>query len=64
MSVERSDIEKLATLSRIAISDEDASEVQERLNSILGMIDTLQEADTDGLNRQYPHFKPYTRSQY
>lgn len=49
MSIELSQIHKLADLARIAISDEHAAATAERLNSVLDMIDQLQAADTAGV---------------
>lgn len=49
MSIEHAQIHKLAELARIAISDDHASATAERLNSVLGMIDQLQAADTTGV---------------
>ncbi|MGB1403502.1 MAG: Asp-tRNA(Asn)/Glu-tRNA(Gln) amidotransferase subunit GatC [Porticoccaceae bacterium] len=49
MSIERQEIEKLATLARIAIDDSTISEVSERLSSVLSLVDQLQAADTNGV---------------
>ncbi len=49
MSIERKEIEKLATLSRIAINEETISEVSQRLDSVLELVDQLQAANTDGV---------------
>jgi aspartyl-tRNA(Asn)/glutamyl-tRNA(Gln) amidotransferase subunit C len=49
MSIERKEIEKLATLSRIAINDETINEVSQRLDSILQLVDQLQAVDTTGV---------------
>ena len=49
MSIERSEIEKLATLSRIAINEETISEVSQRLGSVLELVDQLQAVNTDGV---------------
>ena len=49
MSIERSEIEKLATLSRIAINEETISEVSQRLGSVLELVDQLQAVDTKGV---------------
>lgn len=46
MSIERQEIEKLATLARIAIDDSTINEVSERLSSVLALVDQLQAADT------------------
>jgi aspartyl-tRNA(Asn)/glutamyl-tRNA(Gln) amidotransferase subunit C len=50
MSIERQEIEKLATLARIAIDDSTINEVSQRLSSVLALVDQLQAADTNGVN--------------
>lgn len=50
MSIERQEIEKLATLARIAIDDSTINEVSQRLSSVLALVDQLQAADTTGVN--------------
>ena len=50
MSIERQEIEKLATLARIAIDDSTINEVNERLSSVLALVDQLQAADTTGVS--------------
>ena len=50
MSIERSEIEKLATLSRIAIDEGTISDVARRLDSVLQLVDQLQAADTTGID--------------
>lgn len=47
MSVDRSDIEKVAALSRLAIDNETADQVVQKVNDILAMIDQMQAVDTD-----------------
>ncbi len=49
MAVNRTDIEKLAELSRIAISDGDAEDVAQRITEILTLVDQLQAVDTSGI---------------
>ena len=49
MSIERQEIEKLATLSRIAISEDTITEVSQRLSSVLELVDQLQAVNTDGV---------------
>jgi aspartyl-tRNA(Asn)/glutamyl-tRNA(Gln) amidotransferase subunit C len=50
MSIERHEIEKLATLARIAIDDSTINEVSERLGSVLELVDQLQAVDTSGVD--------------
>ena len=46
MSVEQSDIEKIAILSRIRVAKNDIPEVADRINDILAMVDKMQTVDT------------------
>ena len=49
MNIKRQEIEKLATLARIAIDESTIAEVTERLGSVLELVDQLQAADTSGV---------------
>ena len=49
MAVDRSDIAKLANLARIAISDDAADEVANRISTVLALVDQLQAVNTDGV---------------
>lgn len=49
MNIERHEIEKLATLSRIAINEDTISQMSQRLGSVLGLVDQLQAVDTTGV---------------
>lgn len=49
MSVEQSEIEKIARLARIHIASADVPEVAARINAILAMVDTMQAVDTSGV---------------
>ena len=49
MSLDKDQIQKLATLSRIAIDDATLEAVSERLSSVLDLVDKLQAADTLGV---------------
>ncbi len=49
MSVEQSDIEKIARLARIRIDDSSVPEVASRINDILAMVDAMGAVDTDGV---------------
>ena len=49
MAVDRSDIAKLAVLARIAISDDAADEVANRISTVLALVDQLQAVNTDGV---------------
>lgn len=49
MAVDRSDIEKLAVLARIEMTDEAADQVASSISDVLTLVDQLQAADTDGI---------------
>ncbi|MES2822858.1 MAG: Asp-tRNA(Asn)/Glu-tRNA(Gln) amidotransferase subunit GatC [Pseudomonadota bacterium] len=49
MAVDRSDIAKLAVLARIAISDDAADEVADRISTVLALVDQLQAVNTEGV---------------
>ena len=49
MSLDKDQIQKLATLSRIAIDDATLEAVSERFSSVLDLVDKLQAADTLGV---------------
>ena len=50
MSIERQEIEKLATLSRIATNESTITEVSQRLSSDLDLVDQLQAINTEGVD--------------
>ena len=60
MSVEQSDIEKIATLARIRVAKENVPEVASRINDILAMVDQMQAVDTSGVE---PMANPLDASQ-
>lgn len=49
MSIEQDEIEKIAQLARIRIADDEIGEITQRITEILGMVDQLQAADTEGV---------------
>ncbi|NNC71872.1 MAG: Asp-tRNA(Asn)/Glu-tRNA(Gln) amidotransferase subunit GatC [Sphingomonadaceae bacterium] len=49
MSVDTETVLKIANLSRIAISEEEAERLKPELNAILGWVEQLGEVDTDGV---------------
>lgn len=49
MAVDRSDITKLAELSRIAISEQTADAVAKSISEVLALVDQLQAVNTDGV---------------
>jgi aspartyl-tRNA(Asn)/glutamyl-tRNA(Gln) amidotransferase subunit C len=46
MTIEQNDIEKIAELARIRISDNEIGQVTQRITAILQMMDQLQAVDT------------------
>ncbi|MCK9563896.1 MAG: Asp-tRNA(Asn)/Glu-tRNA(Gln) amidotransferase subunit GatC, partial [Bacteroidales bacterium] len=49
MTIQRSDIEKLAELARIRISEENIAATLDSLGNVLQLVDQLQAADTTGI---------------
>lgn len=49
MSLSLNDVKRIALLARIAVSEEEARAAQSQLNSIFGLIEQLQAAQTDGI---------------
>jgi aspartyl-tRNA(Asn)/glutamyl-tRNA(Gln) amidotransferase subunit C len=49
MTIKQDDIEKIAELARIRISDEEIGQVTRRITEILHMVDRLQAVDTRGV---------------
>ena len=49
MAIEQAELEKIAELARIRIGDTQIGDVTRRITEILGMVDQLQAADTDGV---------------
>jgi len=47
MSVSPQDVEKVALLARLAISESNLSEVTERFRRVLGLVDELNTIDTE-----------------
>ena len=47
MSVSPKDVEKVALLARLAISESDLPEVTERFGRVLGLVDELNTIDTE-----------------
>lgn len=59
MALTLSDVEKIARLSRLALSDEEQSKMLEQLNGIFGMIAKMQAVDTNGIEPlSHPHERP------
>ncbi len=49
MSLTPDQLQRIARLARIEVSEEDARGVAGRLNQVLGLIDQLQAVDTQGI---------------
>ena len=49
MSVDTTTVKKIASLARIAITDDDAQRIAPELDNILGWIEQLGEVDTSGV---------------
>jgi aspartyl-tRNA(Asn)/glutamyl-tRNA(Gln) amidotransferase subunit C len=49
MSISRQDIEKVALLARLQLTDDELSKMTDELAQIVGYVDQLGEVDTDGV---------------
>lgn len=49
MSLDRADVEKIAHLARLAISDEDVPAYAENLSKILSFVEQMNAVDTSGV---------------
>lgn len=49
MSIEKSDIEKIASLARIRVDQSAVPEIANRINDILKMVDNMQAVNTDDI---------------
>jgi len=49
MSLDRSDVERIAYLARLAIDEQDIPQYTENLTSILQLVDEMQAIDTTGI---------------
>jgi len=47
--INRADVERVALLARLSLSDQEADRLVREFDSFLGYIDTLQEIDTTGV---------------
>lgn len=50
MSIDRSDVERIAHLARLELNEQDIPAYTENLSSILNLIDEMQQIDTDGVD--------------
>ncbi|QKZ06735.1 MULTISPECIES: Asp-tRNA(Asn)/Glu-tRNA(Gln) amidotransferase subunit GatC [Pseudomonas] len=49
MALDRSDVEKIAHLARLGLTEADLPRTTDALNSILGLVDQMQAVDTSGI---------------
>jgi aspartyl-tRNA(Asn)/glutamyl-tRNA(Gln) amidotransferase subunit C len=49
MFLQRADVEKIAHLARLAVSDEELDSVAADLSRILGLVEQMNAVDTDGV---------------
>ena len=49
MSLEKTDVEKIAHLARINVSQEEIQQVEKKLVGIMALIEKMQEVDTDSI---------------
>lgn len=49
MALERSDVEKIAHLARLGLTEAEVPQTTATLNNILGLIDAMQAVDTTGI---------------
>ena len=49
MAFDKSEVEKVAQLARLHVSEDEAIEVASRITDILALIDQMQSIDTDGV---------------
>ena len=49
MALDKSEVEKIAHLARLHISDAEADEVTNRITDILALIDQMQSVNTEGV---------------
>ena len=49
MSIDKQDVQKIAHLARLALSEDDAEQYQHSLSSVLSLVEQMQSVDTDGI---------------
>ena len=50
MSLSKDEVDRIAGLARLAVRPEESAAVIERLNRVLGMIETMRAVDTRGID--------------
>lgn len=59
MSLTLDQVQRIALLARIAVSPEEARDVADQLNRVLGLIDRMQALDTRGVEPMSHPLDPY-----
>ncbi|MBJ7553287.1 Asp-tRNA(Asn)/Glu-tRNA(Gln) amidotransferase subunit GatC [Marinomonas spartinae] len=49
MSIDKQDVQKIAHLARLALTEEDAVQYQHSLSSVLSLVEQMQSVNTDGV---------------
>ena len=49
MSLDKDQVQQIATLARLQVADEDIAEACDKLSRIVDFVDQLSQADTDGV---------------
>ena len=50
MSLDKSEVQKIAWLARLAIDDQDISTYSDELSNILGLVERMNSVDTEGIS--------------
>ncbi len=50
MSLDKSEVQKIAWLARLSIDEQDISTYSDELSNILGLVETMNSVDTDGIS--------------
>ena len=50
MSLDKSEVQKIAWLARLAIDDQDISTYSDELSDILGLVERMNSVDTEGIS--------------
>ena len=49
MSIDKQDVQKIAHLARLALTEDDAGQYQHSLSSVLALVEQMQSVNTDGV---------------
>lgn len=50
MSLDKSEVQKIAWLARLSIDEQDISTYSDELSNILGLVESMNSVDTDGIS--------------